>query len=102
MGMIKLEDKLIPDRRQNGARIKLDLGDWFKIISVIVVVILAVGNIQWTVNNNSQVLAEQVLITKTNTGLIRDNYKDIEFLKESFKKIDMKLDKIISNHYITK
>ena len=97
MGLVKLENnEVIPDRRKNGARIKLDIGDWIKIMSVVVVVILGVGNIKWTVNNHSEVLAEQVKTIKTNTELIRDNCKDIEYLKQSFEKIDKKLDKIIN------
>jgi hypothetical protein len=100
MGLIKLGNgETMPDRRINGSRIKLDLSDWLKIITVVIVVILAGGKIQWTVNSHSEVLAEQAKIIKTNTGLIRDNCKDIEFLKESFEKIDKKLDKIINYKY---
>ena len=97
MGFIKLDDGTIKeDQRKNGARIKLDLGDWIKIVSVVVVVILGFGNIKWTVNQHSQVLAETIQTVKINTGIIRDNCKDIEYLKQSFNKIDTKLDKLLN------
>ena len=89
MGKIKLANgDVIPDRRINGSRIKLDLGDWLKIISMIVVVILGIGNIKWTVNNHSQLLVAYGQDIKENGQLGRDNRKDIENLKTTIERID--------------
>jgi len=95
MGLVKLGDQVMPDRRTNGARIKLDIGDWIKITTMIIVVILGWGRLQWTVNDVSKVLERQVATITTNTLLIRDNIKDIQYLKNSFIKIDDKLDKLL-------
>ena len=96
MGSVKLGDETISDRRRNGSRLKLDTGDWIKIVSVVIVVILGFGNIQWTVNNHSGLLAEQSNTIKTNTGLIRDTCKDVEFLKKTMDKIELQYSQIDS------
>ena len=89
MGLIKLSNgDVVKDRRINGSRIKLDLGDWLKIISMIVVVILGIGNIKWTVNNHSQLLASYGEEIKENGQITRDNRKDIENLKTTIERID--------------
>lgn len=95
MGSVKLGNEVIPDRRSNGARIKLDLGDWWKIISCILVLIIGGAKMQWTVNNHSQALAEQIKVN----NIVRDSCKDIEFLQEKFVMIDHKLDRIINAKY---
>ena len=88
MGLIKLDDKVFPDRRTNGDRLKLDWSDWWKVCSVIIILILAGGNIKWTVNNHSELLAKQELKLKETSDLTRDNRKDIESIKESIIRID--------------
>ena len=89
MGLIKLSNgDVVKDRRINGSRIKLDLGDWLKIISMIVVVILGIGNIKWTVNNHSQLLVAYGNDIKENGQLTRDNSKDIENIKTMIERID--------------
>ena len=95
MGLVKIGDEITKDRRQNGARIKLDFSDWWKIITVVIVVILGIGNLKWTVNNNSELLAEQGKEIKITKELSRDNRKDIENMKETIARIDDNVVKLL-------
>jgi len=97
MGLIKLDDKTFPDRRTNGARIKLDWGDWIKVASVIVILILAGGKIQWTVNNHSEAIAEQKSQIKINTTRLDRTETDITNIKENLIYIRGKIDTLILN-----
>ncbi len=87
MGLIKLDDKVVSDRRTNGARLRLDIADWLKVFSVVVILILAFGNLKWTVEAHSKNI-------ETNTGLIKENCRDIAVLQNSYKEIDRRLSSI--------
>jgi type VI protein secretion system component VasK len=86
MGNIKTEEGITPDRRKS-ARIKLDLGDWLKIATVIIALILTGGKMQWTINNNSEALAEQKKEIKETSKLANDNRKDITSMYENVREI---------------
>lgn len=95
MGLIKLNDKTFTDRRNNGARIKLDGWDWIKVASVIIALILAGGNLKWTVNNHSEAIAEQKVQIKINTTRLDKNETDIASIKENLIYIRGKIDTLV-------
>ena len=63
MGLIKVGNGLIPERRVNGARIKLDIADWVKIsitiFTTFAIITFGAGKLLTIVNNHSEALAEQ-------------------------------------------
>lgn len=102
MGLVKVNDDLIPDRRINGARLRLDVSDWVKIFitigSVFAIIITGWTSIRLTIEQQAVILAVTVKDTAETKSLARDSAKDIEFLKKSFDKIDNKLDKLINKN----
>lgn len=64
MGLIKLNNgEIVPDRRINGSRLKLDLADWIKIsitiFTTFAIITFGAGKLLTIVNNHTEVLAEQ-------------------------------------------
>ena len=92
MGLIKVGNGLIPERRVNGARIKLDIADWVKIsitiFTTFAIITFGAGKLLTIVNNHTEVLAEQGIKLKETSELSRDNRKDIESMKASIDRID--------------
>ena len=78
MGHIKLDNEIIPERRQGNGRIKLDTGDWVKIATVIIALILTGGKMNWDIGEHSKVIASQELKIESVTKTTNDNKKDIE------------------------
>ena len=82
MGLIKLESgETVPDRRINGSRLKLDLADWLKVVSVIIILILGFGNIKWTVEANTKTINEHALkisIVERDMGTIKS---DVSYIR---------------------
>lgn len=95
MGLIKLDDKIFPDRRNGNAKLRLDWSDWWKVGSVIVILILAGGNIKWTVNNHSEVLARQEAQVKINTARLDKTEVDIVNIKDNLTYIRGKIDTLV-------
>jgi len=96
MGLIKKPNgELVPDKRANGARLKLDVGDWIKIMSVIAIIILSVGKIQWTANANSNTLILCQTEIKNNQQMSRDNRKDVENLTKLVEEIKTDVKEIL-------
>jgi len=99
MGKIKLNGEVIEDRRQNGARIKLDVGDWIKIFVTIgttfFIIISGWTTLRITAEQQAVLVAQNVKDIAEVSSIGRDNKKDIEFLKQAFEKIDLKLDKLL-------
>ena len=92
MGLVKLNGTTFPDRRTNGARIKLDVADWIKIsitiFTTFAIITFGAGKLLTIVNNHTEVLASQGIKLNKTTELARDNYKDIESMRESIDRID--------------
>jgi len=83
MGLVKTEKGIIEERRKTNGRIKLDLGDWIKIATVIIALILTGGKMQFTLNNHSEILAKQDKELKDTVKMTNDNRKDIEGIKDT-------------------
>ena len=95
MGLIKMGDKVFQDRRNGNGRLKLDLGDWLKVASLIVILILTGGKVQWIVNNHSEAIAEQKAQIKVNTERLNKTETDIANIKENLIYIRSKVDTIV-------
>ena len=63
MGLIKVGNNLIPDRRNGNGRLRLDIADWVKIFITIfttfAIIVFGAGKLLTVVNNHTEVLAEQ-------------------------------------------
>lgn len=96
MGNIKLPNgEIKQDQRTNGARIRLDIGDWLKIVSMIAIIILGIGKMQWTISQHSLTLCAYEEDIKENRSTSRDNRKDIESMKASIDRIDKNVMEIL-------
>jgi hypothetical protein len=100
MGKIKLKSgEVIDDRRGNGARLRLDTGDWIKIYSSMGSLLIAgiwfSANITFTVKQHCvDILKLQSDVEKTikNTN---DNTMDIQSLKGTLSKVDSNVEKLL-------
>ena len=101
MGNVKLENgQIIPDRRTNGSRLRLDVGDWIKIFvtigTIFIVIISGWTSLRITMEQLSVIVAQDVKDTAENKLISRDNRKDIEFIGKTIERIDKKLDTLIN------
>ena len=55
MGLVKLQN-----RRNNGARLKLDVADWLKIMLTITVLIFGAGKLMSNVSANTKTIGEHI------------------------------------------
>ena len=97
MGLIKVNGEIIKDRRVNGARIKLDTGDWIKVASVLIALILLFGKMQWTVAENSKETEKQKEQMDINTQRLTKLETEFSNIKESLIYIRGKLDTLVLN-----
>ncbi len=63
MGLIKFENgEIVPERRINGSRLKLDIFDWVKIsitiLTTFAIIVFGAGKLMTTVNANSKSIEE--------------------------------------------
>ena len=88
MAVVKLANgEEIGDRRTNGARLKLAVGDWLKIILFLITIVWGYAILTATVHNNSKVLANQDEEINETTIRSRTNETNIIGLKEDVKEI---------------
>ena len=88
MANIKLPNGDIkPDQRTNGARLKLCIGDWLKIICVVIGLVWGYAILTNTVFGNSKVLAQQVIETGANTVRSIYNERTIDLIQDDVKVI---------------
>jgi hypothetical protein len=84
MGQVKLSNgDIIEDRRTNGARIKLDFADWWRIGALVLTVFIFGFNLKWNSEAQGKTLVEHDTQININTGKIL--------------KIETKIDNIESN-----
>ncbi len=95
MGEVDAKNYQGKDRRTNGARLKLAMRDWITISSLCVTLILFGGNIKWTVNNHSEVIAEQKAQININTQKIVKTENEITNIKENLIYIRGKIDTLV-------
>jgi len=95
MGLVKINDKVFPDRRVNGARIKLDWFDFIKIsitiFTTFAIIVFGAGKLLTIVNNHSEVLAEQA----NEIRKIPRIENEITNIKENLKYIRDKVDILV-------
>ncbi len=82
MGAIKLESgEIVPDRRTNGARLRLDHWDWLKIMSTIAVLIFGAGKLMTTVSAHTKTIEEHALkisVVERDLGTIKS---DVSYIR---------------------
>lgn len=63
MGLVKINNQVIPDRRNGNGRIRLDLADWVKlsitIFTTFAIIVFGAGKYISILNGHTEVLAEQ-------------------------------------------
>ena len=63
MGLVKLDGKVFPDRRNGNGKLKMDIADWIKVSITIftsfAIITFGAGKLLTLVNNHTEVLAEQ-------------------------------------------
>ena len=63
MGLVTVDNKTFPDRRNGNGRLRLDIADWVKIsitiFTTFAIIIFGAGKLLTIVNNHTEVLAEQ-------------------------------------------
>lgn len=87
MGNVKLNGETFPDRRTNGARIKLDVADWIKIMCTIAVLIFGAGKLMTTVSAQTKTIAEHAFKISTverDIGIIKS---DVSYIRGYIDKI---------------
>ena len=99
MGNIKLNGELIPDRRTNGARIKLDIFDWAKIsitiFTTFAIIIFGYGKIVTIVNANSEIISKQEVQININAQRLAKTESEITNIKENLIYIRGKIDTLV-------
>jgi len=99
MGNIKLNGELIPDRRTNGARIKLDIADWVKIsitiFTTFAVIVFGAGKLLTIVNANSETIGKQENQININTQRLAKTESEITNIKENLIYIRGKIDTLV-------
>ena len=103
MGKIKLATgETIFDRRREGARLRLDIGDWVKIYSTIGSILIAgaffVSNINFTVRHHEEQISKLEMQAEINAKNIEDNTMEIQAIKGTLSKIDSNVEKLLSIH----
>ena len=101
MGNIKLNGELIPDRRTNGARIKLDIADWVKIsitiFTTFAIIIFGYGKLVTIVNAHSETISKQDAQININTQRLTKTESEITNIKENLIYIRGKIDILVLN-----
>jgi hypothetical protein len=100
MGNIKLHNgKIVPDRRINGSRIKLDIADWVKIsitiFTTFAIIVFGAGKLLAIVNNHSEIIAKQEKQININTQRLCNTESDITNIKENLIYIRDKIDTLV-------
>ena len=100
MGLIKLENgEIIPDRRTNGARLKLDIADWVKIsitiFTTFAIIIFGAGRLLTTVSAHTKILDEQCAKIDTTMQKQAKTETDITNIKENLIYIRGKIDTFV-------
>ena len=99
MGLVKLNGQIFPDRRVNGARIKLDVADWIKIsitiFTTFAIIVFGAGKFFTIVNNHTEVLAEQGKEIKINTQRLATTESEITNIKDNLIYIRGKIDTLV-------
>ena len=95
MGNVTLDNQTFPDRRKNGARLKLCIRDWFKMGIVIVGIIWGYAVLTNNVWHQGKALAKQEEKVEEVGKTANDNEKDIESMKESIKRIDENVKELV-------
>jgi len=75
------------DRRRNGARLKLSVGDWLRVGSFVVLITLFIGYNRWTCVGNAKTIEAHEVNISANCNRSRDNLKDILSIKEDIGEI---------------
>jgi len=101
MGLVKIGDKVIPDRRVNGARIKLDIADWVKIsitiFTTFAIIVFGYGKLVTIVNANSKTIMEQETQININAQRLAKTESEITNIKENLLYIRGKIDTLVLN-----
>jgi gas vesicle protein len=95
MGKVKVGDEVIDDRRHNGARIKLDTGDWLKVATVVIAIIITGGRIQMSVANNCKDIEKHKEQIASHSEQLAKTGSDIANIKESLIYIRGKVDTLV-------
>lgn len=99
MGLVKVGDKLIPDRRTNGARLKLDVADWVKIFITIftsfAIIIFGAGKLLAIVDEHSKTIAENCEQIHSISQKITKTESDVVNIKENLIYIRGKIDTLV-------
>ena len=88
MAVVKLANgEEIGDRRTNGARLKLAVGDWLKIILFLITIVWGYAILTATVHNNSTAIAQQdkTIMEADKRSIVNEN--SIIALKDDVKEI---------------
>lgn len=88
MGNIMFDGKTFVDRRSKNGRLRLDTGDWIRIVSIAIVVILGWGNVKWDVEAQSKVLNKHEEQIKTTSDMALATKTDVVNIKERVERID--------------
>ncbi len=82
MRLIKLKNgETVPNRRINGARLRLDHWDWLKIMSTIAVLIFGAGKLMTTVSAHTKTIEEHALkisVVERDLGTIKS---DVSYIR---------------------
>jgi len=99
MGNIKLGNEIIPDRRVNGARIKLDIADWIKIsitiFTTFAIIIFGAGKLLSIVNSNASLIEKSNVLVFENDRRLTKTESEITNIKENLIYIRGKIDTIV-------
>lgn len=77
MAQVNINGKVVEDRRQNGARLKLAFSDWWKITGLIVFLIVGGAKIQWDVNRHDKAFADQEKQEEKQDKKVDETKKDV-------------------------
>jgi len=94
MGAIELNNKIIEDRRKNGARLKLALRDWIWVGTLVVALLVWIVNLNFTTVANCEVLKEHKGVITTNTGKIGKIETNIDNINRDLAYIRNRVDDI--------
>ena len=96
MGLVTVDDKTFPDRRNGKGRLRLDLADWVKIsitiFTTFAIITFGAGKYISILNGHTEVLAEQAKEIKR----IPKIETEITNIKENLIYIRGKIDTIVS------
>jgi hypothetical protein len=105
MGKIQLQSgEVIQDRRRDGARLRLDIGDWIKIYSSIVITLLSgiwfASNVNFTVKQHCEDITKLKIDVEKVTKNTNDNTMEIQSIKGILAKIDSNTEKLLNIHLV--